>query len=58
MVSEESRPSVGILKVREPVGNAVRPDRSASRLLAVSHTCSLSASEDIQAKGLAMMRVR
>lgn len=48
----------GILKVRETEGMAVRPDRSASRLLAASHTVSLWISEAIQAKGLDMMRVR
>lgn len=57
-VSELSCHISGILKVRETEGMAVRPDRSASRLLATSHTSSLSASEGIQAKGLDMMRVR
>lgn len=47
-----------MLKVRETEGMAVRPDRSASRLLAASHTSSLSASDGIQAKGLEIMRVR
>lgn len=47
-----------MLKVRETDGKAVRPDRSASRLLADSHTASLSESDSIQAKGLDMMRVR
>ena len=47
-----------MLKVRETEGMAVRPDRSASRLLAASHTSSLSASDAIQAKGLEMMRVK
>lgn len=57
-VAEASCESVGILKVRETDGMAVRPDRSASRLLAASQTSSLSISEGIQAKGLDMMRVR
>ena len=57
-VSDGSCPSIGIRKVREIDGMAVRPDRSASRLLAASHTRSLSVSEGIQAKGLDMMRVR
>lgn len=47
-----------MLKTRETEGMAVRPDRSASLLLAASHTSSLSVSEGIQAKGLDMMRVR
>lgn len=58
MVLEQSCPSIGILKVRETDGMAVRPDRSASRLLAASHISSLAISEGIQAKGLDMMRVR
>ena len=57
-VSEVSCPSSGILKVRETDGMAVRPDRSARRLLAASHMSSLSAPSGIQAKGLDMMRVR
>ena len=59
IVSEESSCGLrGILKIRETDGMAVRPDRSASLLLAASHTSSLSVSEGIQAKGLDMMRVR
>lgn len=58
IVREKSCPLIGILKVRETDGMAVRPDRSASRLLAVSHTSALSVSEGIQFKGLDMMRVR
>ncbi len=57
-VSEVSWELTGILNVRDTEGMAVRPDRSASRLLAASHTSSLSVSEGIQAKGLDMMRVR
>ena len=55
---EEEHGSIGMLKVRETEGKAVRPDRSASRLLAASHISTLSVSEVIQAKGLDMMRVR
>lgn len=58
MVCEKFCPSTGILKVRESDGMAVRPDRSASRLLAASHISSLSDSEGIQANGLDMMPVR
>lgn len=50
--------SVGIEKVRDMAGIAVRPDRSASRLLANSQISSLSLSEDSQSRGLMMMRVR
>lgn len=50
--------SVGILKMRETAGIAVRPDRSASRLLAASQISSFSLSEDNQPRGLMMMRVK
>ena len=50
--------STGMLNIRETEGKAVRPDRSASLLLAASHIPSLSVSDGIQAKGLEMMRVR
>ena len=49
---------IGILKMRYKSGMAVRPDRSASRLLAASHISSLSASDNIQTRGLDTMRVR
>ena len=57
-VSEVFCASRGILKIRETEGMAVRPDRSASLLLAASHTSSFSASEKIHVKGLDMIRVR
>lgn len=58
-VEEDGDPgSIGMLKVRETDGKAVRPDRSANRLLAASHIASFSVSNFIQAKGLEMMRVR
>ena len=50
--------SSGILKVRERDGIADLPERSLSRLLAVSHIASLSASLSIQFKGLDMMLVK
>ena len=49
---------VGIWKVLETEGIAVRPDRSASRLLAASQIPSFSPSEASQSKGLIMIRVR
>ena len=58
MFSVEDRVSTGMLNVRETEGKALRPDRSASLLLAASHILSLSVSDGIQAKGLEMMRVR
>ena len=58
IVSIGDRESTVILNTRETEGKAVRPDRSASLLLAASHITSLSASDGIQAKGLEMMRVR
>ena len=48
----------GILKVREKDGMADLPERSLSRLLAVSHIASLSAPLSIQFKGLDMILVR
>ena len=57
-VEDDDWGSIGMLKVRETDGKAVRPDRSASRLLAASHTASFSESDLIQAKGLDIMRVR
>ena len=56
--SDDNNELIGILKLRYRSGMAVRPDRSASRLLAAAHISSLSASDDIQAKGLDTMRVR
>ena len=50
--------STGMLHIRETEGKAVRPDRSASLLLAASHISSLAASDGIQAKGLEIMRVK
>lgn len=49
---------VGMVKVRETEGMAVRPDRSASRLLAASQISSLSRSEGSQSRELMMIRVR
>lgn len=49
---------VGMVKVRETEGMAVRPDRSASRLLAASQISSFSPSEGSQPRGLMIIRVR
>lgn len=54
----ESGSGIGILKVRERDGRADLPERSLSRLLAVSHIASLFASLSIQFKGLDMILVR
>lgn len=47
-----------MVKVREIGGMAVRPDRSASLLLAASQISSCSSLEDSQFKGFMMIRVR
>lgn len=47
-----------MVKTRETDGMAVRPDRSASLLLAASHMSSLSSCEDSQSRWLMMIRVR
>lgn len=57
-VSVESGSGIGILKVRERDGIADLPERSLSRLLAVSHIASLSESLSIQLRGLDIIRVR
>ena len=57
-VSVDSGSGIGILKVRERDGIADLPERSLSRLLAVSHIASLSESLSIQFRGLDIIRVR
>ncbi len=47
-----------MVKVRKTDGMAVRPDRSASLLLAASQISSCLSSEDSQARRLIMIRVR
>ena len=57
-VSVEPGSGIGILKLRERDGIADLPERSLSRLLAVSHIASLSESSSIQFRGHDIIRVR